>query len=158
MDYPMAMEDPRFWARVNKTRRCWLWTGTKTPSGYGNVCRHVDGVQRMMRAHRYAYEMLVGPIPAGHHIHHLCSNRACVRPEHLQAMPAHEHDNVPRNPRGRSAAGGTMMERGEGVWRLRFYVGHRDGRPIQASRTVRGTRRQAAAALKRWAKTGEPPA
>ena len=75
--------EERFWRKVKKTDLCWLWTGTKTGDGYGSFKAAPD---RRMRAHRFAYELLVGPIPEGLVIDHLCRNRACVNPDHLEAV------------------------------------------------------------------------
>lgn len=61
---------------------CHSWTGPRSKSGYGKVMR--DG--KTLRAHRVAYEMWVGPIPEGMEIDHLCRNRLCVNPEHLEAV------------------------------------------------------------------------
>ncbi|MEU2070427.1 HNH endonuclease signature motif containing protein [Streptomyces anulatus] len=79
----------RFWAKVDKTsspNNCWLWTAATT-YGYG-----VFSVQRrMQRAHRVAYEALVGRIPDGLQIDHLCRVRECVNPEHLEAVTLREN-------------------------------------------------------------------
>ena len=69
----------RFWAKVNKTETCWLWMGARNERGYGNV--RING--RTVRAHRLAYELLRGPIPAGMVICHHCDTPACVNPDHL---------------------------------------------------------------------------
>lgn len=61
---------------------CWLWTGSLDRHGYGSF-----GVRRhTTRAHRYAYELLVGPIPEGLVIDHLCRVRRCVNPAHLEPV------------------------------------------------------------------------
>jgi predicted XRE-type DNA-binding protein len=71
--------EERFWARVEKTARCWLWRGAINASGYGVV-----GVQgKVLRAHRVAYEMFYGLILPGLYCLHTCDNPPCVRPEHL---------------------------------------------------------------------------
>ncbi|MDE1854663.1 MAG: HNH endonuclease, partial [Thaumarchaeota archaeon] len=77
----MAKEkrDERFWAKVEKTPTCWNWKGGKL-YGYGYF--NLDKA-RHQRAHRYAYESLVGPIPKDLALDHLCRNRACVNPDHL---------------------------------------------------------------------------
>ena len=71
----------RFWAKVAKTSTCWLWTGTLV-NGYGQFRLPTTKLQ----AHRYAYESMVGPVGAGLQLDHLCRNRACVRPEHLEPV------------------------------------------------------------------------
>jgi len=77
----------RFWDRVEKTDTCWLWTGSKTQGGYGQLS--VDGV--CVGAHRIAYRLLIGPYPAGYHIDHLCRVRNCVNPDHLEAVTVAEN-------------------------------------------------------------------
>lgn len=74
--------DKKFWARVDKTGSCWVWTGPKRGVGYGVIS--VDSKPKAV--HRFAYELLVGPIPEGLVLDHLCRNRLCVRPEHLEAV------------------------------------------------------------------------
>ncbi len=61
---------------------CWLWMAAKTSSGYGNTW--VNGRNRL--AHRYVYEFLVGPIPNGLVLDHLCRVRACCNPQHLHTV------------------------------------------------------------------------
>ena len=71
-----------FWKKVNKTEGCWIWTASKNDEGYG----HFRAERKLMIAHRFAYELLVGAIPDGFEIDHLCRNRACVKPDHLEAV------------------------------------------------------------------------
>lgn len=79
-DRPSLTIKERFWSKVSKTEACWNWTGTTSDSGYGLLS--VNGAQQ--RAHRFAWEMLVGDIPEGIHIDHRCMNKACVNPAHLR--------------------------------------------------------------------------
>ena len=67
---------------------CWRWKGWKSTSGYGKV--KVAGVGRY--AHRVTYELLVGEIPRGLVLHHLCYTRECVNPFHL--VPETQQFNV----------------------------------------------------------------
>ncbi len=72
----------RFWARVHQADGCWEWLGAHTGAGYGAYWRN----GRMDMAHRISYELIVGPIPAGLQIDHLCRNRGCVNPTHLEPV------------------------------------------------------------------------
>lgn len=67
--------------RVTETG-CWEWLAARTRAGYGVFT--VDGA--CVRVHRYAYELYNGPVPDGMVVDHLCRNRACVNPAHLEAV------------------------------------------------------------------------
>lgn len=64
---------------------CWVWHATLHPGGYGKM--YFNG--KVCLAHRISYEVYVGPIPEGLCIDHLCRNRACVNPEHLEPVTHH---------------------------------------------------------------------
>lgn len=73
----------RFWSKVAKDPSgCWIWTGACNAKGYGQW-----GFRQVSRSvHRLTYEAIVGPIPAGLVIDHLCRNRACCNPAHLDVV------------------------------------------------------------------------
>ena len=97
--YDRPSPTDRFWARVDKSGECWLWTAYRRSDGYGQFRIGV----RVVRAHRYAYELLVGPIPEGLILDHLCRVRNCVNPAHLE--PVTQGENVRRGLAGGPAAG-----------------------------------------------------
>lgn len=78
--------EERFWSKVDASGGCWVWTASIDPNGYGKYSETVGGKKRYPYAHRYAYTALVGPIPEGLTIDHLCKNRKCVNPDHLEAV------------------------------------------------------------------------
>jgi hypothetical protein len=71
----------RFWTKVDKQPTCWEWQSARDKNGYGVFI--VQGKTKL--AHRVAYELTYGLIPAGMVIMHLCNNCRCVRPDHLRA-------------------------------------------------------------------------
>lgn len=91
--YPPLSE--RFWAKVNKdgpvpAQRpelgpCWLWTSQYDTRGYGKF-RQGNKRRKYHIAHRWAYLDLIGAIPAGLELDHLCKTHACVNPSHLEPV------------------------------------------------------------------------
>jgi hypothetical protein len=87
MTPPIQPIEQRFWKYVEKTAGCWLWRGAINSNGYPAI--HSEGRRgRQLRAHRVAYEMLVGPIPEGMQLDHLCEVKHCVNPDHLEPVLA----------------------------------------------------------------------
>lgn len=78
----------RFWSKVEPDGSCWGWRGHRQPNGYGQFSEN----QRVIYAHRWAYEHFIGPIPAGLHIDHLCNNPSCVKPDHLEPVTQAENN------------------------------------------------------------------
>ena len=95
--------EERFWEKVDKAGDCWLWTGSIDSKGYGHI--KVDG--KVQLAHRVAWELENGPIPAGEGSHgtcacHTCDNRACVNPAHL-FLGSHKDNLRDMEEKGRAA-------------------------------------------------------
>lgn len=98
---PRVPGDPveRFWSKVIKTDGCWLWAGGKDWDGYG-----IFGVHgKSYRAHRYAYELLVAPIPRDLQLDHLCRTPSCVNPAHLEAVTPRVNSRRSNSPSGVNA-------------------------------------------------------
>jgi hypothetical protein len=95
----MTFEE-RFWAQVEKTDGCWLWTGNKDRDGYG----HIKHGGKSIGAHRASYLIHNGEIPEGQVICHTCDNPACVRPDHIFSGTVADN-NRDRDEKGRSASG-----------------------------------------------------
>ncbi len=78
----------RWWLRVRvREDGCWEWIGARWRLGYGKF----NVGERRVAAHRFGYEMLVGPIPEGLDLDHLCRNPWCVNPDHLEPVTRTEN-------------------------------------------------------------------
>lgn len=84
--------EDRFWPFVQRdsSTGCWLWTGRLAGAGYGTLSAR----SRKLYAHRFAYTLLVGEIPPGAVLDHLCRVKTCVNPAHLE--PVTERENTRR--------------------------------------------------------------
>lgn len=93
LELEQADREARFWNKVDKHgplwngTYCWLWMGACAGRGYGHL---LTGGQ-WKYAHRFAYELLIGPIPIGLTLDHLCRVLLCVNPFHLEAVTCQEN-------------------------------------------------------------------
>lgn len=75
-------------SRCEKTTDgCWVWMGSKSPNGYG----YVSWQDKMTLVHRLIYEERVWPVGEGLQLDHLCRNRACCNPMHLEEVSQQEN-------------------------------------------------------------------
>lgn len=141
IDAIQASAIERFWAKVEVTDGCWTWSGHIKQSGYGAF-----GVRnREVRVHRFAYELLVGPIPDGLVIDHLCRNKLCVRPDHLEAVT--QRENAMRGMSPIAIAHRTnVCKRGHKLTPENVYVSARGCRACRACTRIRYIERRAAVA------------
>jgi hypothetical protein len=111
----------RFWSKIEKTEACWKWTAGIDGKGYGILW--ING--RTTKAYRFAYELLVGPIPSDKVIDHICGVRVCVNPDHLRLVTlAQNNQNRKANSGTRTGIRGVSINRGQyrvqatinGVW------------------------------------------
>ena len=118
---PMVSEQPwtlhlgdcldRFWSKVDRSGDCWLWKASRTADGYG-VIRWAG---KSRKAHRVAWVIAAGEIPAGKLVLHRCDVPGCVRPSHL--FLGTDADNArDRTEKGRGAKG-ERMGRAKLTWR-----------------------------------------
>lgn len=94
----------RFATKYTVVGDCWIWTAARSGTDYGFFYAEPG---RSRRAHRFAYEEFVGEIPDGMQIDHLCRNRLCVNPDHLEVV-----DNRENQRRGLQVALKTTCARG----------------------------------------------
>jgi hypothetical protein len=94
------------------SRFCWVWTGAITSRGYGSVQHD----RRRVSVHRLTYELLIGPIPDDLTVDHLCRNKRCANPAHME--PVTRRVNVLRAqperrrcPQGHALAGPNLVVR-----------------------------------------------
>ncbi len=97
---PHRTAEERFWAKVQKTDECWIWTGHCTLNGYG-IFSIVGG---KITASRMAWVLVYGPIPDGFWVLHKCDNPPCVRPDHL-FLGTHTDNMVDMTMKGRGRPG-----------------------------------------------------
>jgi hypothetical protein len=126
----------RFWARVLIADGCWEWGGPRSDTGYGKFSIS----QRLhAKAHRWAWEWMNGPVPDGLSLDHLCRNRGCVNPWHME--PVTHAENVRRGRSGRFHGDKTHCPQGHAYDEANTYIvkvtGARQCRTCRNSRKYR---------------------
>lgn len=82
----------RFMSKVEKScDGCWNWRGSIAPNGYGKFSIEKNRIRKTFNAHRFSYQYFKGEIPHGLTIDHLCRNRGCVNPDHLEVLTLKEN-------------------------------------------------------------------
>lgn len=108
---------------INEHGFCWFWTGSLGAKGYARF-RNEHG--KKVFVHRWAYELMVGPIPEGLTIDHLCRKTNCCNPEHLE--PVTDLENIARGTQGKKQRDKTHCYKGHEFTQENTYVnpkGHR---------------------------------
>lgn len=118
---------------------CWIWTGAKNPDGYGRVGRG-RGTPYIM-AHRLFYETFVAEIPDGLQADHLCRNRSCVRPSHLEPVTSRENTMRGENRIAIALRTGTCV-RGHALSGSNLILRLRGGTPRRECRECRRLRKR----------------
>lgn len=137
---PVKEHAGRFWSHVSRDAECWIWLGA-TSRGYGSFWVHGT---RTIRAHRVAWMLEHGAIPAGLFVCHRCDNQLCVRPDHLWlgTTSDNQRDSVKKGRHGtqRQPMETTLAKlHGEKHWNAKLTTDqaaeilrrHRDGEPTR---------------------------
>jgi len=122
LDEPhLAKAWDRFWSKVNKTETCWLWTASKNAYGYGTFG---IGRKETWLVHRYAWTHLVGPIPDGMELDHVCHVHNCLNPKHLRTVTSKQnHENMSGAfVNSKTGIRGVSWDKSKRLWRA--TVGH----------------------------------
>ena len=117
----------RFFSKVSVTPTCWNWTA-ETRNGYGQFWNGA----RLVNAHRWSYQVMLGDIPDGLHIDHLCGNRGCVNPFHLEPVKQAENNR-------RAKANRNNCKRGH-EYTTKNTVNYGDGRQCRACNRLRANK------------------
>lgn len=133
-----------FMQKVDQSGECWEWTASKyARTGYGQFNFTQNGKRQPTTAQRAAWELLVGPIPAGMFIDHICHNRGCVKPEHLRlATPKQNNENRGGLRNNNTSGFHGVQKSPEGKWYGRSqsagiaYETDRYGTPEEANAAV----------------------
>lgn len=128
----------RFWLKVYQRGDCWEWRGPISVHGYGVF----NDTSNNLYAHRMAYEMAKGTIPANMEIDHLCRHRWCVRPSHLEAV-SHSENLLRGVSPSAHFAGRDSCKHGHPFDEMNTYLPTRGGRSCRACARIRDAARYA---------------
>jgi len=143
----------RFWFYVSKTENCWNWMGHTDPDGYGTIkmLRHGKYVTKL--AHKVSFALHRQKIPRGMQIDHLCHNRRCVRPDHLELVSGRENNSRSNSPSALNAKK-THCIRGHELSGPNCYItrmGHRSCKLCDRAARKKQERRDVHAAyMRKW--------
>lgn len=137
-------DEVRFWNKVCKSDGCWVWQGYKNAKGYGSF----TVLGKSIGAHRYAYELVHGPIQTGFVIDHMCHNPSCVNPSHLREVSNKQNieHRISANQGTRSGIRGVSWDESRGKWianvthnRVQYFLGRYDSKE-EASEAAKSKR------------------
>ena len=110
--------EDRFWAKVNKTDSCWLWTAGKTRNGYGTF---FPATNRAIPAHRFSYELHYNENPGALDVDHICHVRLCVKPTHLRLVTRKQNlENLGKIPRTTTGIRGVCWDKLRNKWKAQL--------------------------------------
>lgn len=122
--YALTQKDlARFWSKVEKSEGCWNWSGFLNNHGYPCMGIGPANKRKRLLAHRAAFELVKGEIPAGALLDHICRNRACVNPDHLRPVNEKQNAENRKGPQRNNTSGylGVSFKKSQGRWGAKVY-------------------------------------
>lgn len=138
--------ETRFWERVRKTERCWVWIASRAGRGYGFISVMQGRRQKWHYAHRLSYEWAYGPIPEGLFVCHHCDNPPCVRPDHLFLGTASDNQRDAQHKGRRPIRSPRRPPKPRETWNIQRGEAHRWATKL-TEKSVRDIRAEYAAGL-----------
>lgn len=142
----------RFLSKVRVEKGCWVWTGRLMHKGYGQFS---PTSKKNVRAHKFSYETFISKVPHGLCLDHLCRNRSCVNPEHLEPVtnrenlrrsniaPAEINSRKTHCPKGHAYLGDNLRVRPNGSRDCRACELEESRRYNDKNRDIKNARRRA---------------